>query len=118
MKNNINFSGIALKAAVGGLRKIRQIARYDAPRLSKTPSSTTLLNITDEVEYLELILKAVDRLFGIVIKVSIGADIDHGDLFFDRQGHILILFKHLHESGTTVELGLGGLFQIGAELGE
>src|SRR5204863_581222 len=53
-----------------------------------------------------------------IVEVALGAGEDDQNLLFERQGLVLALLEDLDEAAAAVELVLGGLVEVGAELGE
>ncbi len=67
---------------------------------------------------MKLLFKSGDMLHPYIIQITVDGSIDYHDLLRNRQGGVLALFEDFGDSSTSVDPGLGGLIQIGAELGK
>ena len=74
-----------------------------------------MLRLDESVELLLVFLQGRNRQ---LIDKSVSAGEDDQDLFFHWNRLVLSLFQQFHQSAATVELSLGRLIQIRAELGE
>jgi hypothetical protein len=69
-------------------------------------------------EGVQLALVATERPRPAGVDEAVGGREQNQDLLFHRQGHVLALLEQLGDARAAGQLLLGGLVQVGAELGE